>query len=476
MPNIRAAILVTAIAAGLIPVTATPAASDEVSWPKRIAPIAAAVEDIRGLEFEHTVPVRFLSEAKFDRRLGSGRLPKDFRVQSALKLQARALAALGMIPADFDLVQAVTDANTAGVAGLFTGSRVLIRGPKLTLETAPIVAHELAHALQSQSFDLPRGVDALSSGSIGALREGDASWVASEYVRTLPEVRRRRTTELLADRAAASRHAALASDAPEVLALSVLAQYTFGEQLVRATVAARGRRGLDALWESPPVDDAGLLDLLRDPNARRPQIEVSETNSNADIGPSFRLGSIGLYYMLASHLGPVRALDIALTWKGDLATLFRADGRECVQIGFIATDRGARLNLLYGLRDWMDVAGGDGAAGRDRYLDTIRCADAPLSTIPPGRLQTAANVAAFRNRLVIRGFETGLSSKALACLVSNYMVDEPMLIELLRPRATGDPAPRELFGPEMEERRVVAADLCDVKLARDDWADPALVG
>ena len=49
------------------------AAAAESGWDKRVEPIAREVEKLRGLDFEHPVPVDFLSEAAFKKNIAVDR-------------------------------------------------------------------------------------------------------------------------------------------------------------------------------------------------------------------------------------------------------------------------------------------------------------------------------------------------------------------------------------------------------------------
>ena len=89
----------------------------------QVAPIAARVAELRRLSFDHPVPVRYLTDAEFRKRVGDreSKLTKSDRRKVA-DLQST-LRAFGLIDADTDIVKSLDAVNGAGVLALLRPDR-----------------------------------------------------------------------------------------------------------------------------------------------------------------------------------------------------------------------------------------------------------------------------------------------------------------------------------------------------------------
>src|SRR3954471_7574008 len=96
------AILMATCAVGAVAVPAAHAAS----WDPRVEPIAREVEKLRGLEFEHPVPVDFLSNAAFNKRIAVTRDTMSADDKTQLERAQSQLRSIGLLGDDVDLIEA----------------------------------------------------------------------------------------------------------------------------------------------------------------------------------------------------------------------------------------------------------------------------------------------------------------------------------------------------------------------------------
>ena len=166
------------------------------AWDPQVAPIAQKVASLRGLSFDHPVPVRYVPEKKFRRGVGvdESKLSEEERKQ--IKDLGATLRAFGLIDAKTDLAKSLDTVNQAGVLAYYDPSaeEIVVRsdGP-LDLQRKATIADELTHVLQDQHFDLQglrREAAASKTGSNGALTalvEGDAERIKYRYLASLPK-------------------------------------------------------------------------------------------------------------------------------------------------------------------------------------------------------------------------------------------------------------------------------------------------
>jgi hypothetical protein len=461
--TVTAILTVGLVTAALVPVDIDPAAAGDVEWPDQIAPIAEAVEEIRGLEFERAVPVHFLSDAEFEERFAPTARDLGFADESMLHQQMLAYSLLGLVPADFDALAMIRQQADSGLAGIATRRGVWIKGTEITPGVEFVLAHELTHALQFQHFGIgARGPgDELQQNAIDMLSEGEANWVGREYVDRMPFTRRQLALEVVTQPSWIE--ASVDAGIPEVLGLTALAPYDVGEDFVRAFVARNGRRALDRLWRKPPRDDAAFVDPLRDPNARRPLYEFDDAQPPATSEP-WRMGASGFYYLVTTRLIASTTLEAATHWDGNTTELYRDGERDCVRSAFWAdSPEGFELMKLQ-LGDWAYELNGEFT-----YDETIaqisRCSDAGsrFGMPYPWARRHARMVQELRTNLIIIGLEEGLSEREVRCVVDAFLDDSFELMLELAPPEPDDPvvSPAER-GRQLSIKRGDAAEKCDV--------------
>ncbi len=262
-------------------------------WDKRIEPIADVAAELRGLSFEHPVPVRFLSPAAFEKTLvgDQDELSKDDRAE--LEHVTGLLRALGLLTGDVDLQKAVSGFQGGAVLAYysFDDERITVRGKKITPSIRATLVHELTHVLQDQEFQIGDRLKALRKESekgrstnaasvLGAIVEGDAERVRYLYQASLTP-KQRQVLVREQDRASAAVRRRTA-DIPPLVVTQLSSPYVLGPGLVAALAADGGNSSVDTLFEKPPAHDVGTLRPL--PGGRGGQRRHEGASAGARVG------------------------------------------------------------------------------------------------------------------------------------------------------------------------------------------------
>ena len=112
---------------------AGPAAATPSAWDHRILPLVKFVQKARKLEFTHPIPVEFLSDAAFKKRVRHD----DAKVTASDRRDAKRyvgeLRALGLLQGNVDLIGAEKDLSGVDTLGYYDqdAKKMVIRGKDL---------------------------------------------------------------------------------------------------------------------------------------------------------------------------------------------------------------------------------------------------------------------------------------------------------------------------------------------------------
>jgi hypothetical protein len=359
---------------GTPPTRATDADADHDGWPARVWPLAQFVEKERGLDFKHPVPVRFLPDATFRRKVTADETKLTDKERRELRQTEALLRALGLLDGHTDLFQASNDLSGAGIIGYysFKDKIVRVRGDRLTPATKVTLVHELTHALQDQYFDLlahdkafEKDDDSSAASAFQALVEGDASRVEHAYRASLSDDERAAVEA--EESKAQSTYSESVADVPKVLQTLMSAPYSLGEAMLAVATAVDGDDEVDALFRHPPTTDEQLLDPWRLVGDRDEPLHVRQVQAGpADHAfDSDTFGELGWYLVLAERVPLIEALDAADGWGGDAYTAFTHDGVTCLRARYRADTPDDLIEMQTALNDWIS-AGSRSAASVER--------------------------------------------------------------------------------------------------------------
>jgi hypothetical protein len=106
-------VVVLAIAgAGVFATTSSARSFFPKSWDATVAPIAAEVASLRGLEFEHPVAIRYLAPKDFEKQIGSAGQP-DASARAEIQREEAVFRALGFVGGKVDLLKEARAQSTS---------------------------------------------------------------------------------------------------------------------------------------------------------------------------------------------------------------------------------------------------------------------------------------------------------------------------------------------------------------------------
>ncbi len=327
-----------AATAPLQPPPNSPAGSDPITT------LSRRLERTRGLLFKHPVPSRHLSvdaAATVIAEIVERDAPKsDMRSDQLL------LAALGLIPPDYDLYRgtlALLSDQVAGFYDPYSKQFVIVDFPdnhpmKAAIDAAgdSILIHELDHALTDQQFDILKMLgtkqhrdrdDQLMARR--ALAEGDATLAmmldALEQAGSDPKPETFPLEAMVEQIAQASVAASPAlQQSPQIVRAAVIEPYRLGLRYVGEAWKRGGWAAVDALWKSPPNSTEQLLHADKQSDAPQ-RISASSAPAKSRLVASTELGELGVSLLLATKSAADVAERAAAGWDGDLVELFHDD-------------------------------------------------------------------------------------------------------------------------------------------------------
>jgi hypothetical protein len=314
--------------------------------------LRAFVEQERGLPFLDDVEVEVLDDGAFLEALYAE--SPDAPEPREDRDSERTLVALGLLDADVDLDEAVTDSLDEGVVGFYDPSTgaLAVRGREVDAFVRLVLVHELTHALQDQHFDIDRPeldeADDERGLAFRSLVEGDAVRVETAWLLEQPPAVQRELAQLFDDGGP--------SQAEPVVEAVLGFPYRAGPGLAQALLDSGGQPALDAAFRDPPTTAEQVLD----PDAGT-GVEVRRPEPAGAVVDEGVLGVLALALLLGGDplvAGPERG------WNGDRYVTAEQDGRTCTRAHLAVDDPDSGAALTAALQGW--------AAGR------------PEATVGPG--------------------------------------------------------------------------------------------
>ena len=352
-----AALLLAALAiAALRAIGTGPDHPDE--WDPRVAPLAAFVEDERGLDFDDPVYVDFLTPEEYRAEAtNEADGEPDDQERAEYERDAGELRALGVASGELDLYEAFNSVVDSGTLAFYdpTDQRIRVRGTEMTVGLEVTLVHELTHALQDQRFDLERiydpDLDSSAATAFRALGEGDALRVENAYVEDeLTEDERTEYDDEFAGELAESESAT--SDVPAFVQAEFGAPYALGEPFVTMLFNEDGNDEVDAAFEDPPHTEEHIFDpasFLAEEDADGVEVEAPEDAEVFETGP---FGATSWYLVLAERIDPKVAFAAARGWNGDDSVTYERDGVTCVRAAFAGDTDEDEAEMEDALEEW----------------------------------------------------------------------------------------------------------------------------
>jgi hypothetical protein len=279
--------------------------------------------EIRGLPFKHPVDYKMIARNEL-RALLVGKVREQYSEQE-IRDYSRSLAALGLVPAGTDLLDAMVSLYDEQVGAFYVPEeRALYTFKDLAWTSGldkMLLSHELTHALQDQNFDLTtfalkvKDNDDLALAN-AALIEGDAT-----LEMTLWYAQHTDPGHILGDVAAMlKQNVTKLRDAPPYLREMLLFPYQEGQTFAMALYSDGGTAALNAAFRNPPRSTQQILHPEKFLTERHDPVAVEVPPVQS---PGWRLignnvlGEFGIRSLLGQESGAWEAQLVAQGWRGD---------------------------------------------------------------------------------------------------------------------------------------------------------------
>ncbi len=298
--------------------------------------IAAELTEISGMKLRHPVPCDFISKEQINQFLK--KRVKDTSSPEEIRAEELTLKKFGLIPQDFDLAKNEVDLLTEQAAAFYDYNRkkLFITDSTSSESQAPVLAHELSHALADQNYNLGRFIRQGRKSDDGstarlAVMEGQATWMMSEYLA------RKAGTSLKDSATLAATMAEMAagdegdgsnkSDGefpvfdtePLYLRLTLIFPYTKGMSFQQAVLQRDSQRGFGEVFLNAPVSTQQILhpekyfEHLKPADPALPVVHLPHGYKGLVGG---ELGELEEGILLQQYVGKTRSANLAPHWRG----------------------------------------------------------------------------------------------------------------------------------------------------------------
>ena len=313
-------------APGAVPARAQPA--DSAKLCAQIPPLAAQITKVSGMPLRHPVPCDFITKEKIkaflNKRVKEVAKPEDLRAEELT------LKKFGLVPADYDLAKSTIDLLTEQAAAFYDYDRkkLFITDTTSSETQEPVLAHEVAHAIADQNYNLSKFIKAGRKSDDGstarlAVMEGQATWLMSELLAQKMGQSLKDSPALLAMMSGATEGAAgqypVFDNSPLYLRLTLIFPYTKGMLFQNAVFVRDGQEGFEEVFRKPPVSTQQILhpekyfDDVKPTAPALPQPHLPRGYKSL-VGGS--LGELEHAVMLEQYSGKERAAELAPHWRG----------------------------------------------------------------------------------------------------------------------------------------------------------------
>jgi hypothetical protein len=319
--------------------------------------IAQELTKISGLPLKHTVPCDFISKDKINEFLQQR--VKEVTNPEEIRAEELTLKKFGLVPQDFNLAKNTVDLLTEQAAAFYDydKKKLFITETTPSETQAPVLAHELSHALADQSFNLSKFIKQGRKSDDGstarlAVMEGQATWLMSEYLARKMNQSLRDSPALVSmmstmSDSSASGQFPVFENAPLYLRQTLVFPYTKGMLFQNALLGRDGNNGFTEVFRNPPVSSQQILHPekyfagVKPTEPKLPDPKLPHGYKGL-VGGS--LGELEHGILLEQYAGKQRATDLAPHWKGSTFALME-------------NKKAGRVVLLYAVEwDSEDIA------------------------------------------------------------------------------------------------------------------------
>jgi len=345
-----------------------PAAANAGASPQgeclQVPEISRQLSEITGLPLRRPVPCNLIDKQQVNAFLKQRM--KEVAGPEEIRAEELTLKKFGLVLADFDLAASTVDLLTEQAAAFYDYNKrkLFLTGSNSGESQDTVLAHELAHALADQNFNLARYIRQGRKSDDGStarlsVMEGQATWLMSEYTA------RRQGQTLVGNQALAASMAGMTDSgagqfpvfekAPLYLRRSLVFPYTEGMAFQNAVLERDHQRAFAEVFTDAPVSTQQILHpekYFANVKPTEPALPDPHLPRRYKSLVTGELGELEHGILLEQYVGKSQAQEIAPHWRG-----CRFELRENKKL--------ARVVLLYAV-EW------DNEASAARYFALYR--------------------------------------------------------------------------------------------------------
>ncbi len=331
--------------------------------------IADQVAIVRGLTWRSRVGWRVVTPDEMRDLIREQNSELSEQEKADLGRVARLLKTFRLIPPETDLEGLLGEIYQSEIVGFYDTDKqeLVLRsdGDGVGPVEKVALAHELAHALVDQNFDLgelKRKIeefdDSERSAAFEALVEGDASVVMIEWgwryldSNEISEIEREAGGGEVLD------------SAPRAIRRWVEFPYEYGTEFVFTLKSSQGWEGVDAAYEDPPSSTREILHpdkyLTRGRSAgvagtpKAAEVEPPPRTPGCDTVLEGVAGELDTWTILEEFLAASRAREAAEGWKSDKFRFEDCGGRHVLRVDYLAESPKEADELRSAWSDWIE--------------------------------------------------------------------------------------------------------------------------
>jgi len=294
----------------------------------QIQPIAQELTRISGMPLKHPVPCDFITKDKVNAFLENR--VKDVAKPEEVRAEELTLKKFGLVPPDFNLARNTVDLLTEQAAAFYDydKKKLFITDSTPSDTREPVLAHELAHALADQNYNLARFIRQGRKSDDGstarlAVMEGQATWLMSEFLARKTGQSLKDSPSLVAMMSSVSESGGgqypVYDNSPLYLRLSLVFPYTKGMLFQNALFDRDHQYGFAEVFLKPPISTQQIIHPEKyfggvkptEPDLPDPHLPKGYKSL---VGGT--LGELEHSVMLEQYSGKDAAADLAPHWRG----------------------------------------------------------------------------------------------------------------------------------------------------------------
>jgi hypothetical protein len=289
--------------------------------------IARQLTTISAMKLHHPVPCDFITKEKINEFLK--KRVKEIAKPEEIRAEELTLKKFGLVPPDFDLAGNTVELLTEQAAAFYDYDRkkLFITESTPSESQEPVLAHELAHALADQNFNLGKFIKQGRKSDDGAtarmaVMEGQATWIMSEFLAQKNGQSLKTSPGLVAMMSNLSETGAgqypVFESAPLYERITLVFPYTKGMLFQNAVFQRDGQEGFAEVFRKPPISTQQILHPdkyfagVKPSDPALPDLHLK--GYRGLVGGS--MGELEHSILLEQYASKERALQLAPHWRG----------------------------------------------------------------------------------------------------------------------------------------------------------------